>query len=826
MDIKKVLAGSLAAITAGATILVAGISASATLGDYVKTSDGSLTSPVITVGARAAVEDVLSAVDIGVAVAGYATTQTTVAGAATVGVANGAKIDTAGTKLYVGDALTKTGIKNTVTTTDLPTLLASGTFYDDNGISYKFDQYISWGAGTVAFGNSGGDLTDPALYIDTGTSTAAPLMNYFVTFNKPLNLSSSNVIGNTIDLLGTKYTIGSGSSYDGTTNKLVLFGSSNAQLLSEGQEQTVVINNVEHKVKLLGVSSSTIAVVSVDGESKEVTQGNSYTINGVDVYVDSVFYYPKEAQVSQAKLSFGAQKLILENGQAVKTGTTEDTVEGTLVTLTGVANTGISKVTVAMTAKDQSKDYITAGGAFTDPVFGAIKAAFYGLNRGATDKITIDNSGTTAATVKFTDYRSNEKTVTYAYSSSVSFAPSLNWTSTKQFHVLENETVRKFDYVLFTPTQGSEFSRVMQYSAASNLGSSGAYIELTDVFTGDTTRVYLLPSGYLSATFYLDGQAYYAAIVSTTAQTVSFTWGTNAAVNVVGDTTMVYPLIKAKGGEWVALTHNVTLVNMTTYEFPTANSTNSSFQYDTNTMQGALVTLGRVTYAIDASNSATLATAAAAGVGIANPAILVVEEKGKDTSNNDVQDAIIVKMADGSGSGVDLTISTPILTAATSSSAAETTDNSVTWYYDRFGTMVKYDSDGQGLVEITYPDNQAEAIVAVGSNPTFTAAGGGTTVETAVKITAPVAKLDSEISTTAVNSDLVLVGGPCVNTLVAELLKATVTCDTWKYKEGIIKEVTGIFGTSHKALIVAGTTKADTRALAAKVMKGTLSYEA
>lgn len=825
MNIKKVLAGSLAAITAGATILIAGISASATLGDYVVTSDGSLTSPVIVVGSTAAVDDVLSAVDIGVATAGFATTTTEVAGVTTVSVSNGAGIDTASTKLYIGDALTKTGLKTTVTKSDLPALLASGTFYDDNGISYKFDQYVSWGAGTVSFGNSGGDLTDPALYVDTGSSTSSPLLNFFVTFNKPLNISSANVIGNTIDLLGTQYTIGSGSSFDGTTNKLILFGSANTQLLSEGEEQTIVINNVEHTVKLLGVSSSTIAVVSVDGESKEVTQGSSYAISGVEVYVDSVFYYPKEAQVSQAKLSFGSQKLILESGQAVKTGTTEDTVEGTLVTLTGVANTGVSKITVAMTAKDQSADYITAGGSFTDPVFGNIKVAFYGLNKGTTDKITIDNSGTTAATAKFTDYRGNEKTITYAYTASTAFSPSLNWTSTKQFHVLENETVRKFDYVLLTPTQGSEFSHLMQYSAASNLGNANGYIELTDVFTGDTTRVYLLPGGYTNATFYLDGQAYYAAIVSTSAQTATFTWGTNAAVNVVGDTTMVYPLIQAKGGEWVTFTHNVTLVNLTTYEFPTANSTNSSFQYDTNTMQGSYITLGRVNYAIDASDSATLATAA--GVGIAHPAVLVLEEKGKDTNNNEVQDAIIVKVADGSGSGVDLTIQTPILTAATSYNAAETTDNSVTWYYDRYGTMIKHDTDGQGLVEITYPDQQADAIVAVGSDPTFTAAGGGVTVETAVKITEPVAKLDSEIDTDAVTFDLILVGGPCVNTLVVELLAADeVTCDTWAYSEGIIKEVTGIFGTSHKALIVAGTTKADTRALAAKVMKGTLSYEA
>jgi hypothetical protein len=482
-------------------------------------------------------------------------------------------------------------------------------------------------------------------------------------------------------------------------------------------------------------------------------------------------------------------------------------------------------MTIAMTAKDQSVDYIPAGGAFTDPVFGAIKAAFYGLNKGSTDKITVDNSGTTAATVKFTDYRGNEKTVTYAYTASTAFSPTLNWTSTKQFHVLENETVRKFDYVLLTPAQGSEFSHLMQYSAASNLGSSNAYIELTDVFSGDTTRIYLLPGGYTNATFYLDGQAYYAAVVGTTAQTAAFTWGTSAAVNTIGATTMVYPLIKAKGGEWVTFATSVNLTNGQTFEFPSGNSTNASYWYNQSADYDKKLMMGRLHFNI---SSGDLRVADTSRNYIDYPAILVVEEKGYDTSNNLVQDGIVVYMADGSGSGVDLTVKTgaSYMTAATSYNAAETTDNSVTWFYDRYGTMVKYDTDGQGLVEITYPDNQADAVVAVGSNPSFTTAGGGVTVDTAVKITEPVAKLDSEISTSAVTFDLVLVGGPCVNTLVAELLADTVTCDTWAYSEGIIKEVSGIFGTSHKALVVAGTTKADTRALAAKVMKGTLSYEA
>jgi len=820
MNIKKLLAGSLAAIAAGATVL-AGIGAvSSSLGDYVVTSDGSLTSPIIVVGSAAKVDDVLSAADIAAAVAGYATTTVEIAGTTTTSVTDGVRLDTTSTKIYLGDALTKSGLKTTVTKNDLPTLLASGTFTDDAGTTYKYDQYISFKAGTISYGKSGGDLSDPALYIDTGTSTSSPLYELSVVFNKLLNISSTDVQGNEIEIFGGKYTIGSDSDFTSSTKKLVLFGSSNSQLLNEGEEKTITINDVEHTVKLLGVSSSTVAVISVDGESKEVTQGNSYTISGVDVYVDSVYYYPKESQVSQAKLSFGSSKLILENGAAVKVGQSEDTVEGTLVTLTGTAGTGISKITIAVTGKSSSEDYILAGTPFVDPVFGTLKVAFNGMETGTTDTITIDNSGTTAATLKFTDYRGNEKTITWAYTGSSSFAPALNATSTRAYHVVEGETVKKNDYILLTPSQESEFSHIMQYTAASSIGSSGAYIELKDVMSGDTQRIYLTDTGYASASFYIDGQQYFVKNVSSTDQTFKFYWGSGASATSAGDKVTVFPLIKAKGGEWITLTTPVTLTNGTTYELPT----NTSFTYLVGTHNGTVQTFGRVKYNITSAGQLRLADTS--GNAITYPAVLILEEKGKDTSNNEVKDAIIVKVQDGSGAGVDLTISTPILTAATKYSATMESDNSVTMYMDRYGTTVKYDSDSQGLVEITYPDEQATAVVAVGSDPKFTTAAGGTTVETAVKITEPVAKLDTEIDTTALTGDLILVGGPCVNTLVAELLKDTVTCETWAYTTGIIKEVENAFGSGHKALIVAGTTKDDTRSLAAKVMKGTLSFEA
>jgi S-layer protein (TIGR01564 family) len=106
--------------------------------------------------------------------------------------------------------------------------------------------------------------------------------------------------------------------------------------------------------------------------------------------------------------------------------------------------------------------------------------------------------------------------------------------------------------------------------------------------------------------------------------------------------------------------------------------------------------------------------------------------------------------------------------------------------------------------------------------------GGGTTGGTykeAAPITNPVAKFPTEISqTSTLNTDLIVVGGPCANDLAKTLLNTkwnvTDACDQWFADDtlkaggnGLLSIVEDIFGSGRKALIVAGTNAADTRNL-------------
>jgi hypothetical protein len=99
-----------------------------------------------------------------------------------------------------------------------------------------------------------------------------------------------------------------------------------------------------------------------------------------------------------------------------------------------------------------------------------------------------------------------------------------------------------------------------------------------------------------------------------------------------------------------------------------------------------------------------------------------------------------------------------------------------------------------------------------------------------VAITTAVAKLDSEITATdKANKNLVLVGGPCANTLVQALVDASkidakYTCaggkpgTAWAANTAYIIVADDAFATGKKVVVVAGTSAADTR-LASTVLQ-------
>lgn len=144
--------------------------------------------------------------------------------------------------------------------------------------------------------------------------------------------------------------------------------------------------------------------------------------------------------------------------------------------------------------------------------------------------------------------------------------------------------------------------------------------------------------------------------------------------------------------------------------------------------------------------------------------------------------------------------------------------DNVAYGYTSYGTFVKFEtpSSGEPTLEIDYPKHQLEAKVYVKSKESsITPVTPGEFVPQKIDVGA--AKLASEVKDSK-NQNLILVGGPCANPLVTDA--TGLTCDAWPLKPG---EAFVRYFDNHNgnvAMLVAGTTKEDTRNAAKAFVSG------
>lgn len=136
----------------------------------------------------------------------------------------------------------------------------------------------------------------------------------------------------------------------------------------------------------------------------------------------------------------------------------------------------------------------------------------------------------------------------------------------------------------------------------------------------------------------------------------------------------------------------------------------------------------------------------------------------------------------------------------------------------RYGIIIR-DPKSNGAsdqVVLDIPANQVKANIVVKGTTASTSTSGGSCTVAEIN---PKSMLDSEISdATAYN--LIVVGGPCANSIAEDVFG--VTCSDWPYKagEGVVKLVAN---GNKAAMLVAGTSALDTRRTA-KAIKDYKSY--
>jgi len=857
---EKIIALFLTAIMA-AVIFGPVWAATYTLGDYSKPfcTGGDCTDFRIVYGSNAKAEDLAGGSDLIARLSGdsYTLVSTTGGAETTATGADAARLDTSSNRLLVGEALNNA--RTTITDTEMPNLLADGTLYGDDGTAYAYTQDIQMNANaSIYFSDSDNDLEDPALHIEMTPTSGNPTYTTRVTFSKAVNLSSTDIIDNTITVFGSDYTIGSGSDY----NTVILYGGADSQVINEGEEVTVTVGGTEYTVGVGGVSGTTTAVISVNGVSESMTQGNTKKISGLDVYLAAVYYYPKEGQVSQAKVSLGSQKLTLENGDEVLIGT-NTYVDETVVTVTGTAAAGVSAFTVQVPAQDSDEDSIGIGGSWEDPVWGSFKLEFSSttpaLDAATNDLITITGSSDSAS-VKFTDYSGNEKTISFVYDNNTASGTTSLWLQDSNgytYAIGEGDEVVYKHYVILDRADDTHLLQLSNVPGGEIKTTD--ILRFTDQFTGTlyehtfTSSELSKNPGHNNVTMRIGSQDYKVSVTNASIKANSFvkiTWDDTNAVStdsgagfagVVGQATL-FPQIKASNGEYIIFVNNYTKVpNATTVIVPYQGTTKASqLVGDTNT--GTFLK-GKLNYTF-ANDTAGVGEIFVVPTPLATykAGIMILEEERADNNYY----AIYVGITETGTTTKTVKVDTPRFAVAYANAAIATRQAGdvkpefTTWgsdtYYseamDQWGAVVKYYNKDEGSATITYPDTQLYAdifILAEGAATTTTTTGTGT-VRQSVPITWSVSLVDTDIQDpTTVDYNLILVGGSCANSLVQQLvdngkLDAKYTCtggvgEGWVTGKGYIWLIEDAFKTGQTVLVVAGTAKAQTKTACSVLQK-------
>jgi hypothetical protein len=830
-----------------ASVLASAIMLSSTVGFAAAASNypapfvaGGTANGAVIVGASAAISDWSSAIDVQQKLNALVTSATTTTGASAAG-GDSVNMATSSRKLYYADAMN--AARSSLSSTEMPNVLADGKVTDLKGTEYKYTQSIIPGTSVTAFDKSGGDLTDPQLYINVGTSASAPLYNYTLSFTKNINVSDDvNVQGQKIKILGIDYIIGTSS----TNSTLYLYGSGETVSLAGGESKTVTIAGTEHTVELTSTSSTTTAKIAVDGVSKTVSKGSSYAFSGdVNVFVKDITHPAYAGDVRDVELIIGANTLLLQNGQTIKKGADQTSIEGTNAVITAAGNGQISGFTVQVAAADSEADYILPGQSFTDSVFGGLKVQFAGpvpsLNDTGRSEVVVDTDNNQFGYVTFTSARSGstgEKKITYVYdnnTASDTIQPLLAWNTIStdlgdyRIHILEGENALKNDVIVVNQGDAGTLLKVNALSKDTSGGVTSCKVTFKDIITDETQDLTLTNStGYFTKTGvnFFGGNGYTVSAdgncLSTSSVNITWNSGTKA----------LFPRIKLKDGGWIALLTEKGVANNTGVILPNGLTTldTSSTATLRNTTAGEVVYANGISWGVKAvGDSATVWNISSAAGGCnfnltKGPAILYMEPKKWDDAS--FGNFICIPMT--TAGTTEIAIDTPTMNGSNSGWKTFGSDNYKSAAVDKYGANIIKESrtNENGVMTIVTPASQMYMdVLFTADTATVTpgsVAGGAGGQVLVVK--------DIEISSVS-DKNLFVVGGSCINSVAAKILGSDnpVCGDDFsaltKVSAGgyIIKTVESPYNAAKVAMLVAGYNADDTTNAVAKALTGVAS---
>lgn len=588
--------------------------------------------------------------------------------------------------------------------------------------------------------------------------------------------------------------------------RLVLMSGANTDTLLEGESKTYDVKGTSYDVSSTFVDADECKF-TVNGEAtNKLKDGDTFVLaDKTEIGVSEVLYQDYAGGVHSCTFFLGAQKMELRDDDTsnsisshnLKVGS-ED-IDGAAVIIEGTddnTSSSISVITLNMTAQDDyfvgkngklSEEIKTAGDEHQVLFNGGFDIEYSGISEEKTHDLKLKTSGSRRYDLDLYDGDGNKVSIPVAYgvgNGNVTLGRE-SWTGTranqKRLRLTEGDQIAKDDYFVVsagTPSDGSAKSFLLSYSGSDRQTRTSPKIKFKNLGNAETLEYSVTSLGVGTtgtvATIKLGGFSFLLENRSSTLAD-DFTLAVDAdGGGAVGTNTMNF--IDSYGSQW-AFAWNISGGDATTGTTTGLETTGPGVGSPGNATNPNWISLTQTT-------------------------------PNADDYDNVVPSTLILNLT---------STSDPEVRAAQTGLVLITPDGqtNVGYGYTSMGTYIKYETPSGDPQEITmtYPELQRlpQVFVTSGATSTSTAASGDLTAVTIVDAT----KLDSEVaSLTAQN--VVAVGGPCVNTVAAELLGNPADCTTG-FAPGKARVKLFEHANGKVAMLVAGYSGADTR-LAGKVV--------
>jgi hypothetical protein len=398
--IKKIAALATGTLMVGATILGA---MAADLADYPKPlfiKDGKFDGAIV-VGDKAAAEDVVGAIDIATSLQYSSTTTTTTTGVGTTVTAEGEahKIEKDTNKLNLGEAITDIQTAK-IDVDDLPMVLADGTYRNDEGKEFDYEQTIQMSAETfTCFADNDYMSSEPTIGLHYDDGDAVLVYELDFTTSAESDITDGALVDfedTTITIMGKQYEIV--DTDNGTCGTFELMGGAIKDSLEEGETKTYTLNGKEYEVIALIISDAApeSCKLKINGEvTDKLEEDDTYKLaDGTEVGIRSIMSNEAGEVTGGDIVEFylGAQKMTLKHSEELELG--DEDVDGLIVDLSHCTNSAeyeLSSIQLNWTTEDEL--FVTEESSAILPGLETVELTFAGMTVPGEEIIRVENDG-------------------------------------------------------------------------------------------------------------------------------------------------------------------------------------------------------------------------------------------------------------------------------------------------------------------------------------------------------------------------------------------------------------------------------------------------